>query len=89
MEAKDHDGGPSIWRSPRSPTLDHVYPQRLGGSAKLAVCVTCNNTKGGMLPSEWLAFVIRAMPDRADAVRRVFKSFDLRWDEPASKTGEA
>jgi len=82
MEAITYDGPPSIKFSPRAPTVDHVIPHSRGGRIRIAVCVTCNNTKGNMMPSEWLAYVAQFMPSRADAVREVFRAFKLRWQEP-------
>jgi len=69
-------------------TRDHVIPAHAGGTIKVPCCFECNHLKGGMSPSAWLAFVIVNMPHRAEAVRNVFRSFNLRWDEPAAQPGE-
>lgn len=67
---------------PRRVTKDHVFPLALGGDRTVRCCFECNNRKGNMTPTEWLAFVVRVMPERANAVREVFKRYRLNWIEP-------
>lgn len=82
MRAKLHDGPPDRFRSPLAPTIDHVFPQSMGGTAKMACCFLCNHNKGDKTPSEWLAYVQQIMPHRVEAVRNVLRSFGLQWTEP-------
>lgn len=67
--------------------MDHVFPKALGGIAKVACCVLCNNIKGDMTPTEWLAYVIEEMPHRADAVRAVFRAVRINWIELPNALG--
>ena len=41
----------------RYPTKDHVNPVRLGGGPKVNCCSICNEKKGGMSISEWVAYL--------------------------------
>lgn len=70
-------------KHPASATRDHVFPKSLGGHAQVPCCHGCNVTKGNMLPSEWLAYVLETMPHRAEHVREVFRRFRINWTEPA------
>jgi hypothetical protein len=40
------------------PTKDHVVPRSRGGRKTVMACITCNNTKGDMMPAEWSAFML-------------------------------
>ncbi len=82
MQHYDGPGNPSIHNAPRCPTVDHVFPESMGGSAKIRVCITCNNRKANKTPTEWLEWVLLNMPHRADAIRAIYTRFRLVWKEP-------
>ncbi len=67
---------------PTDVTRDHVIPQRYKGRKQVLACHGCNNLKGDMMPEEWLRFVIEHMPERAEAVRGVFRAFRIQFVEP-------
>lgn len=69
-------------RGLRARTLDHVLPRHRGGTADggngVAACFGCNNDKGGLLISEWLA-ELRATNDfRARIVERFMARHERR-----------
>lgn len=46
----------------RHPTRDHIWPKAVrsisaGRTGKIWCCALCNNEKGDMMPSEWLALI--------------------------------
>lgn len=61
----------SSWLN-RCVTLEHVVPQHTGprGSLNIIVaCGRCNELKGGMMPEEWLEWVLVNRPAWAANVR--------------------
>jgi len=35
-------------------TADHFWPKHLKGRLKVVCCYSCNNEKGGMIPTAWI-----------------------------------
>lgn len=64
-----------------------MFPKSQGGWQRVLCCYRCNTLKGNKIPTIWLAYVLREMPQHADRVRAVFRSFEIKWSEPGVDTG--